>query len=50
MDDYAEWYKGARRLTDPRVVATRVSLPSDKSFATYDTALAHLTHDPCRAS
>ena len=46
MDDYAEWYEGERRLTSPRIVATRVSLPSDKSFASYDTALAHLTRDP----
>jgi hypothetical protein len=46
MDDYAEIYEGGRRLTRPRIVAARVSLPSDKSFATYEAALVHLTKDP----
>jgi uncharacterized membrane-anchored protein YitT (DUF2179 family) len=33
-------------LGDPRLVAARVSLPSDRSFATYDAALAHVTGQP----
>jgi hypothetical protein len=45
MDDYAEIYEGDRRLTDPRIAATRISLPSDQSFGSYETALAHLTTD-----
>jgi len=36
-------YEGDARLPRPRVVATTVSLESDKSFASYDEALAHVT-------
>lgn len=36
-----ELYEGSIRLTKPRVVATQVSLDSDKSFASYEEALAH---------
>jgi hypothetical protein len=46
MDDYAELYEGGNRLTRPRIVAARVSLPSDKSFGTYESALVHLTKEP----
>jgi hypothetical protein len=46
MDDYSEIYEGEGRLTRPRIVAARVSLPSDRSFGTYETALAHMTTDP----
>jgi hypothetical protein len=46
MGDYAGLYENNRRLTDPHVVAARVSLPSDRSFGTYESALAHLTKDP----
>jgi HupE / UreJ protein len=46
MDDYAELYEGKRQLTHPQVLAARVSLPSDKSFGTYESALVHLTKDP----
>lgn len=35
-------FEETARLDNPRIVATRVSLPSDKSFASYDDALAHL--------
>ncbi|MFN7924996.1 MAG: HupE/UreJ family protein [Bryobacteraceae bacterium] len=31
------------RLPQPRVVATQISLPSDRSFASFDEALAHIT-------
>jgi hypothetical protein len=34
------------RLAAPRIVATRVSLPSDRSFATYPTAIANTTGAP----
>ena len=44
--DFADMYEGDRRLPPPRVVATRVSLPSDRSFATYQASLAHITQDP----
>src|SRR5262249_40668268 len=35
--------ENGRELKDPRIVAIRISLPSDRSFAEYDSALAHLT-------
>ncbi len=35
-------YEGNTRLPAPRIAAVRASLPSDRSFVTYDTALAHL--------
>ncbi len=40
--DNVELYEGDRRLATPRLVAARVSLPSDRSFASYDAALSHL--------
>jgi hypothetical protein len=42
-------YEGQERLGAPRLVAARVSLPSDKSFASYDDALAHLRAPPLSA-
>ena len=39
-------YEDGARLGAPRLVATRVSLPSDRSFASYETALAHVTGPP----
>jgi len=41
-----EVYEGDSRLGAPRVGAARISLPSDRSFAAYDAALAHLTGPP----
>ena len=41
--DYIELYEGDTRLVDPRIVAARISLPSDRSFASFDSALAHVT-------
>ena len=38
-----EVYEGDARLPNPRVVETRVSLQSDRSFSSYEDALAHLT-------
>ena len=37
-------------LPPPRIAAVRVSLPSDRSFVTYDTALAHVTGPPLAAA
>jgi hypothetical protein len=34
------------RLSKPQIVATRISLPSDRSFASYEEALAHVTGPP----
>jgi hypothetical protein len=38
-----EIYEGDVRLPNPQVVETRVSLESDRSFTSYDDALAHVT-------
>ena len=38
--DNTEVYEGEARLPYPRVAAVRVSLPSDRSFAAYESALA----------
>ena len=43
IGDAVELYEGATRLGAPRVVAARVSLPSDRSFSSYEEALANVT-------
>jgi len=40
---YVEIYEGDTLLPPPTVVDLRVSLPSDKSFGSYEEALAHVT-------
>ena len=40
--DNIDLYEDDRRLPAPRIVAARVSLPSDRSFASYEAARAHL--------
>ena len=42
ISDFVELYEADHRLPKPRVVATQVSLPSDRSFESFDTALAHV--------
>ncbi len=42
ISDFIELYEGEVRLPKPKVAATRLSLESDRSFADYDAALAHL--------
>jgi len=44
--DYVEFFEDGRRLPEPRIVATRVSLPSDRSFTSYEEAVAHVTGPP----
>src|SRR5512133_811486 len=39
-------YENDTRLAAPRISATRVSLPSHRSFASYATAIAHTTGTP----
>ena len=39
-------YEDAAALPKPHVSETRISLPSDRSFATYASALAHITSRP----
>jgi hypothetical protein len=43
ISDAIQLYEGDRRLTDPSVIETRVSLESDRSFVSYEEALAHVT-------
>lgn len=40
--NYVELYEDGRRLENARIVAARVSLPSDRSFGTWDEAVAHV--------
>jgi hypothetical protein len=41
--DAVALFEGERRLEPPRLVAVRVSLPSDRSFLSYEDALAHVS-------
>ncbi len=41
--DFIEVYEDDTRLAKPQFVETRVSLPSDRSFSSYEEALVHLT-------
>jgi hypothetical protein len=43
-------FEDGRRLPAPTVVSSRVSLPSDRSFDSYEAALAHTTGTPLPAS
>ncbi len=49
ISDAIDLYENDRLLAKPRVVATRISLPSDKSFTAFDTALANITGAPLAA-
>ena len=44
--DNVQLYEGDTRLLDARIVAARVSLPSDRSFGSYESAVAHVTGPP----
>jgi hypothetical protein len=44
--DYVELYEGGERLVNPEIVAARVSLPSDRSFDDYESAMAHVRGPP----
>ncbi|NIP96804.1 MAG: HupE/UreJ family protein, partial [Akkermansiaceae bacterium] len=48
--DYVLVYEADSVLPDEEIVAVRVSLPSDPSFATFETALARVTGEPLPAS
>jgi hypothetical protein len=43
LSNKIELYEGDALLSDPRIVSTRMSLESDRSFGTYEDALAHVT-------
>ena len=40
--DYIELYEEGTRLVDPTIAATRISLPSDRSFESFESALSHV--------
>lgn len=44
--DYIQVYENDAKLDAGRVTATNISLPSDRSFETYEQALAHTTGPP----
>lgn len=46
IGDFVEIYENDQRVTMSKVAALRVSLPGDRSFASYDEALANLTTGP----
>ena len=43
LSDFIDVYENDSALPKPRIVATRISLESDKSFADFDTARTHVT-------
>ena len=42
-------FEAGTRLAEPRIVQARVSLPSDRSFTSYEQALAHVNGPPLAA-
>jgi HupE/UreJ protein len=42
LSDFIDLYEGDTRLRKPQSVHTRLSLPSDRSFVSYDGAVAHI--------
>ena len=44
--DFIEVYENDTHLSKPQIVATRISLPSDRSFASYEETIAHVTGPP----
>jgi hypothetical protein len=48
--DYLEVFENGRDLGAPLVAATRLSLPSDRSFTSWDDAVAHVRGPPLPAA
>lgn len=46
ISNFINVYEGARELPQPAVAATRISLPNDRSFASFDSAFAHIHSAP----
>ena len=46
LANYMRIYENGRLLGDERITAARVSLPSDPSFSSYESALAHFGDPP----
>jgi hypothetical protein len=49
IGDFIDVYENDERLARPGVAAARAALQSDRSFASYDDALAHVTGPPLAA-
>lgn len=49
ISDFVALYENGKRLAQPRIVGARVSLPSDRSFASYARAAAHIQGPPLPA-
>jgi hypothetical protein len=49
LSDFIDVYENGEPLNKPQVVAVRASLPSDRSFTSYEDALAHVTGPPLPA-
>jgi hypothetical protein len=49
ISDDLELYENDERLGTPKVVSVRAALPSDRSFASYEEAVAHMTGPPLPA-
>ncbi len=43
ISDFVAIYEGDTRLPKPRIVSTQVSIESDRSFASFEEALAHVS-------
>jgi len=50
LADYVQVYEEDRLLAAPTIRATRISLPSDRSFGSYATALAYINGPPLAAN
>jgi len=46
ISDFLDVYENDVQLPKPQVVAVRAALPSDRSFTSYEEALAHVTGPP----
>jgi hypothetical protein len=46
---YVAFFENGAPLPEEEIVAARVSLPSDRSFTSYETALTHVTGEPLPA-
>ncbi|MEP7345700.1 MAG: HupE/UreJ family protein [Gemmatimonadaceae bacterium] len=49
LADYLQLFEGDQRLASPRLVAVRASLPSERVFTSFDSALAHTVGPPLAA-
>jgi len=46
ISNFVDLYEGETRLPKPRVAATRISFEADRSFLSYEQALAHVREPP----